>query len=248
MTEEQKPQAGAVQEVEQAGEETPQPAEQPEPKSGVEAPPQAEPKPGEEVKPQVEPKFTQEQWVERETEFDRQASELRNVASQATMQAQIAQRERAEANALAKDKSDIEQGVITEPEAQQRQQERQRVVQMQPQVEQMGRMMAAQDFGGRYGVNPYELLNDQSIRTPQQMDAKAKQLAQTKSDAEKKTVSDEIDALKAEIKALKEGEPLFDSGQQGAGAPDLTGKSPLESAQIAYSDVETSRRKREKKK
>jgi len=190
--------------------------------------------------------FSQEEWDKRESAKDQEISTYKTAASQAAMQAQIVQQQQTEATAKAKDQGDIEQGLITEAEAQQRQQARiaqsQRDAQMRPKMESMGRMMAAQDFGEKHGVNPYELLSDPAITTPQQMEAKAKQLAQSKSDATTKKVSDEIAELKAEIKALKEGDPLFDSGQQGAGGPDLDKLTPAELTAAAYSPREVAKR------
>lgn len=222
---------------------------------GAGEPPQAELKPGEGEQPSTERMFSQAEVSKMESAKDQEIAAERNARTQIAMQAQIAQQQQVEATAQAKDRSDIDQGLITEAEAQQRYQGRvrawqaqQRTIQMQPRVEAMGRMMAAQDFGGRHGVDPYELLSDQSIQTPQQMEVKAKELAQSKSDTEKKTVSDEIASLNAKIKALEEGEPLFDSGQQGAGALDLEGLSPSEQSKVAYSPREVSRRKKTRKK
>ena len=225
----------------------PEPTPTPEPAPAPETTP--EPEPGEGTPPPAERTYSQKEWSERESAKDTEISTYRNAVSQAAMQAQIAQQQQAEAAAQAKDQSDIDQGLITQAEATQRQQGRQRSVQMQPKMEQMGRMMAAQDFGEKYGVNPYELLSDQTIRTPQQMDAKARWLAQSKSDATTKVTSDRIEALEAEIKALKEGEPLFDSGQQGAGGPsNLDTLSPAELTAAAYSPREVARRAKARKK
>lgn len=192
---------------------------------------------------------TEEEWRKRESAKDAEINTYKTAASEAAMQAQIAAQEKAEATAKAKDQNDIDQGLITQAEAKQREQARQRAIAMQPQMEQMGRMMAAQEFGGRHGVNPFDLLSDQSIKTPQQMEAKAKELAQTKSDTEKKTVSDKIETLEAEIKALKEGEPLFDKGQQGAGGPsNLDDMTPEELTAEAYSPREVAKRTKARKK
>lgn len=236
---------------------------QPQPEAGAEPEPEPEPKPEGELpgageQPQAEPRegeppptertYSQEEWSERESKKDQEIAAERNARAQMAMQSQIVAQQQAEATAQAKDRSDLDQGLITQAEAQQRYQGRMREMQMLPRVEQMGRMMAAQDFGERYGVNPYELLSDKVIRTPQQMEDKAKELAQSKSDTEKKTVSDEIAKLTAKIKALEEGEPQFDSGQVGAGAPDMEGLSPSEQSKLAYSPREVSRRKKTRNK
>lgn len=192
--------------------------------------------------------YSQEEWSKRESEKDTEISTYRNVASQATMQSQIIQQQQAEFAAQAKDKSDVDQGLITETEVTQRQQGRQKTAQMQPGMEQMGRMAAARDFGERYGVNPYELLSDQAIQTPQQMDAKAKQLAQSKSDTASKAVSDKIEALEAKIKGMEEGDQQFDTGQHGSGVTNLEGLSPEEITAEAYSTREVSRRQKARKK
>jgi len=92
---------------------------------------------------------------------------------------------------------------------------------MQPKMERMGRMMAAQDFGEKYGIDAYELLNDKDIKTPEDMEAKAKKLSQEKLDADKKAASNEIEQLRARIKVLEEGEPQYDRGQAGTTGPAL---------------------------
>lgn len=198
--------------------------------------------------PPVERTYTQKEWSERESAKDQEISGYQTIASQAALRAQTIQQQQAEAAAQVKDKSDIDEGLITEEEAAKRQQGRQSAIQMQPRLEQMGRMAAAQDFGERYGVNPFELLSDQTIRTPHQMDAKARQLAQTKLDATTKVASDEVDALKARIKALEEGEPQFDQGQQGAGATNLGDLSPAELTAAAYSPREVAKRQKARNK
>ena len=159
--------------------------------------------------------YSQEEWSKRESEKDTEIGGLKNTLSQAAMRAQIAEQQLTETTAQAKDQNEVDQGLLTEVEAKQRQQERVRAIQAQPRIEAMGRLMAAQDFGERYGINPYELLNDKSIQTPKAMEAKAKEISQATSDAEKLKVSDEVDELKARIKVLEEGEPRFDRGQSG---------------------------------
>lgn len=212
MTQPKQPQAtpepGAEAELE------PEQVEQP----GAGEPPQAEP--GEGKKPPAERTYSQREWSERESAKDQEIAQAQQAASQAAMQAQIAQQAQAEATAQAKDRSDIDQGLITQAEATQRQQQRQqaqqqvlqaqqRAMQMQPKMEELGRMMAAQDMGKRHGVNPYELLNDKALTTPEQMEAKAKELAKTVSD-------DKIANLEVQIQALKNGEPFYDQGQAGS--------------------------------
>lgn len=204
---------------------------------GVEEEPQA--KPGEEKKPPAERTYSQKEWSERESAKDTEISTYKGIASQAAMQAQIAQQQQTEATAKAKDQSDVDQGLITEAEAQQRlqgratafqtQQQRQmRDVQMQPIRERTARVQVADLLGERYGVDPYALLKDASITGPEQMEAKAKQLAKTKSDTEKQTVSDEIAGLKAKLKAIEEGEPFYDQGQLGTAGPAVDKMSPEE--------------------
>ena len=149
----EKPQDDGTQKVEQPEKtQVAEPTEEPEP--GAE---ETRKEPEVEVKP--ERTYTQAEWSKRESEKDTEAGQLRKTLSQLGMQVQIAEAERGEATARAKDKSEIDSGLITEAEAEQRQQARlaqfQQAAQMRPKMEQMGRVMAAQDFGEKYSVNPY---------------------------------------------------------------------------------------------
>jgi len=202
------PQAEAeVQAEVQDGDTQPEPTPEPEQPGAAEPQPQDE-KPAERV-------YSQKEWSERESAKDKEASDLREQVSQLAMKAQIAEATKLESEARTKDQKDIDDGKITEDEARQRQQYRQADAQMQPKREQMGRLMAAQDFGDKYNINPFELLKDKSLKTPDEMEAKAKQMSQGALEAERKKVSDELEDLKAEIKAIKEGSPKFDQGQSG---------------------------------
>lgn len=214
---------------------------------GAEEAPQAKLAEGEEAPPPRT--YSEQEWSDREAAKDKEISDLRGSVSRQAMQAQIAEQQRVEADAQAKDRSDIEQGLITEQEARQRQQRRQADVAMQPAREEVARWTVAKAFEERYGVSATQLFEDQTLTEPLQMESKAKELAKTASDAAKQTASDEIDTLKARIKVLEEGgDPQFDSGQQGAGANDLNDLSPAELTERAYSPTEVQRRQKARNK
>ena len=206
MIEELKSQDVEVQEVGQVGVETPQ----------VEEPTEDKPL-GTEVKPQRT--YTQSEWSKRESAKDREIAQIRNQVAQLTTRAEVQKIQQAEAVARAKDQRDVDEGTITTSEASQREQVRQQVNlqnmtvsqqqqqlrQMTLQTEQYGRILAAQDFGKQYELNQEqiaELLQDEDIKTPGDMKAKAATLALERERDEKK---------KSKVA------PKYDQGQKGGG-------------------------------
>ena len=206
MVEELKSQDVEVQEVEQVGVETPQ----------VEEPTEGKPL-GTEAKPQRT--YTQDEWSKRESAKDREIAQIRNQVAQLVTQAEAQKIQQAEAIARDRDQRDVNEGTITTSEASQRQQARQQATyqqmtvtqqqqqlrQMALQTEQYGRVLAAQDFGKQYELNQEqiaELLQDEDIKTPGDMKAKAATLALERERDEKK---------KSKVT------PKYDQGQKGGG-------------------------------
>jgi hypothetical protein len=81
-------------------------------------------------------------------------------------------------------------------------------------AEQAGRILAAQDFSQKYGVEAKELISDESLKTPEAMEAKAARLAWEKATAE--------------LKAAKEAPERFDSGLGGTTGASVDAMSPEE--------------------
>jgi len=182
--------------------------------------PQLAEQPGVEEKPQVEPKrtYTQEEWSKRESEKDKEIAQTREHLAQLAMQAELYQMQRAETEAKARDRREVDEGTITISEATQREQARQQqwqqgqtvvqtqavLRQMAQQTEQYGRLLAAQDFGKEYNLSQEqitELLSDKDTRTPGDMRAKAANLA--------------LERLQGELKKSKGAPPKFDQGLSG---------------------------------
>lgn len=225
--------------VEQPGE--PQVADK---EPGVEKEPQKEPEKKETKK--EERTYTQEEWSKRESVKDKELGQLKDTLTRLELQFQTAEAEKGEFAARAKDKSDIAQGLITEGEAEKKQQERmsqyQQAAQMRPALESMGRLLAATTYGEKYNVNPIDLLNDKELATPEAMETRAKKISKDTSDNVKKEASDVVEELRAKIKNLEAGEPVFDKGQINAGGG-TTNQSAKQLIKGGWEELDRKRKK-----
>ena len=229
MAEEQiQPQAEPTPEVQPVGVETPQVVVAPEvTQTGAETPQRVEetPKPAR--------TYSQKEWSKRESEKDKENAQLKQQLAQLNLQSEIFRMQQEEASARSKDQKELDEGVITDSDATQRQQVRmqqrqsqlafaqqqQMASQMAEQTEQYGRILAAQDFGKEFELNEEqigELLKDKDIKSPSDMKAKAATLA--------------LERLQIEFKKTKTVPPKFDQGQQGgieqSGEKRLKGRYP----------------------
>ncbi len=216
MAEENQSQDGVEQVEEKVGEENPQPEQKPEEQPlGTD-----ETQKGEVKEPPKERTYTQDEWSKRESAKDKEIAQIRGQMAQASMRAEIYQAQQAEVEAKAKDQREVEEGAITASEATRREQAREQQVrqqreiaqqsivmrQMMGQAEQYGRVLASQDFGKKYNLSTEqvtELLSDQSVKSPAEMEAKAANLA--------------LEKAQGELKKTKETPEKFDQGQKGGG-------------------------------
>uniref|UniRef100_A0A6M3J1Q5 Uncharacterized protein n=1 Tax=viral metagenome TaxID=1070528 RepID=A0A6M3J1Q5_9ZZZZ len=202
--------------------------------STTEAEPGAVSEPREGVTPEVpkgeKPKgqtrtYTQDEWAKRESALNKQSAELQKRLAQTSMELEIQRQTSLETTQRAKDLKEVEDGVISQTEAEGRQrmresQKQQNQVlyqqsttlrQMAQQAEDIGRILAAQDFGKKYELTPEqtnELLSNTDIKSPAEMEARAANLA--------------LDKVKGEVQKNKEAPEHFDKGQVGTagkGAP-----------------------------
>jgi hypothetical protein len=196
--------------------------------------PSADTQPGAEGMPQKT--YSQEEWNAREkttTESratsDKQMSLARALVAENAMRQQIRE---AENQAQAKDRQEVEDGEITQGQAQQRQQtryqgwqqeimRRQTVAQDQAEHvklvaenEDMARVRTADLLAKDHGVEMDVLLADKSLTTGPAMEIKARELA--------------IDKKMAELKGFES----FDSGQSGGSGVSVANMSALE--KISY--------------
>ncbi len=222
MSEENQPQVEEAKVVEPVGEEIPQPAEQPEPEQlGAEEKPQEK---VEEKPPEPPRTYSQDEWSKRESEKDKEISHARDQLAQLNLQAEITKSQQSEREATARDQKEIDDGSLTTVEAekrrdvrtQQRQtdesiaKQQQTLRQMSQQTEQYGRVLAAQDFGKKYGLTSdqiTEILSDKDVKTPGDMRAKAADLA--------------LERERGETKKAKEPSQKFDQGQSSNSGGEL---------------------------
>lgn len=222
MTEEKRqPQEEGTQQAEQPGEQEPQAIVQTE-----------EEQPGAEQEPQKsERTYTQAEWSERESKLGTQVSDLQKQLNQFQMQKQIEALEQSERSASEQDQQRVNEGLMTQAEASQKKEQRQEERQQQQdimqkmqtaqgiitQAEQMGRVLAAQDFGKKYQLNEgqiAELLNDKDVKSPEAMEAKAANLA--------------LEKTQGELKKAKEPPQTFDQGQLGTSGKSFADMTPTE--------------------
>ena len=131
--------------------------------------------------------YSHKEWAEREEQRkkgevakDKEIAQLRQAFASQALHFEITQAE-------AQDRKAVEDGEITSEEATKRQQTRRQGIAQQAvsqrviaETEQYARVLAAKDFGEKYGVDPKELLNDPQITNPDQMEIKALKLAREK--------------------------------------------------------------------
>ncbi len=205
--------------------------------SGAVSKPQEETKP-EALKVEEKPKeqkrtFTEEEWAKRESELNKQSAELQRLLAQRQMELEIERQTKAEIEQQAKDLKEVDEGKISQEEAGLRQQARESqkklaqafnqqstmLRQMATQAEQLGRVLAAQDFGKEYELTTEqvtELLSDKDLKTPAEMKAKAANLA--------------LEKARTELKKTKEPQERFDKGQTGGtGGGEPSDEKQLES-------------------
>lgn len=168
--------------------------------------------------------YSHKEWTEREEQRgkgeaakDREIAGLRKAIAEQALQFEIAQAED-------RDKKAVVDGELTEEEATKRSQSRkddvsrrqtlQQQMAMAQRVmadaEQYGRVLAARDFGEKYGVDPKELLKDPDIKTPEQMELKA------------------IKFEREKLQAKQVAPETYDSGQVGIKGQSLDGMTPEE--------------------
>ena len=170
--------------------------------------------------------FSQEEFSKMESAKDKETAGIKAQLAQLTLRYETDKTERDEAAALAKDQREIDAGDITTGEATQRKEARtqnselgkmtETMRRMNLQIEQSGRLLAAQDFGKQYELTPEqvaELLGDKEIKSPGDMKAKAADLALERERGETK-------------KAKVNPEPKYDQGVGGGkgGAEPTTAK------------------------
>uniref|UniRef100_A0A6M3L5F0 Uncharacterized protein n=1 Tax=viral metagenome TaxID=1070528 RepID=A0A6M3L5F0_9ZZZZ len=138
--------------------------------------------------------YTEKEVQEREaaitSKLQTETAHYQRMAAQMAMREQLGQIAKAEAEVDNKDRQDVDQGLITQQDADQRKVLRQQTVQLQQHIreqsqqgEMLGRVTMAYDMGVKYGVNPELLVKDPNIRTPMQMVQRASELAMTARDA-----------------------------------------------------------------
>ena len=177
----------------QQSSQTPQPAETQQPA--------VDQKPAETTTPEKTQKTYTEEEVARIREEQaaarREAAQARQLAAQLAMQQEIARLQQEEEQAKAKDMNDVESGLITQEEANQRAADRQKLRQLNetiqkltPHAEQLGRIKFANDVASELEKELAEcgitskldvdaLIQDESIKTPLQMREKAEKMART---------------------------------------------------------------------
>uniref|UniRef100_A0A6M3KM38 Uncharacterized protein n=1 Tax=viral metagenome TaxID=1070528 RepID=A0A6M3KM38_9ZZZZ len=183
--------------------------------------------------------------AELSSKLNSETAAAQAIAAQAELRAQIAERQTIEMKASIADQKEVDEGTITSTEAQNRAYQRARYQALAPQREKQGKMMAAQDIGERYGVNPYDLLKDQSIRSPQDMEARAKAIVD-KTRVEKETAQAKtIRELTDRIRVLEQGGETYLSGEHGQeSTKSFEGMAPVDIAREAYGPRETAKRQK----
>lgn len=183
-------------------------------------------KPAEEIiAPKPKRTYSEDEWSKRESEKDKELAAYRQTLAQLNMQAQIQEATRFEQEAAAKDKTQVEQGLMTDEDAKSREQLRREQVQvhlagqsLRAEQESIAKFRVAHEIAKEYGIAVDDLLNDKNINVPVDMVKKAASLSQKK-------LTERIEKMEAEMKALKEGDLKFDRGQQGTMADEKSLRS-----------------------
>jgi hypothetical protein len=183
--------------------------------------------------------YSQEEFSASQSAKDKEIAALRTESAREKLQNQINQVEATEAEATAVDQESVEAGTMTQEVATQRQtqrrvaavreftdrQDRENTVathtRMSEEVEVMGRVMAAEDFGKQYGVDPKILLEDKGLRTWPEMKVKAADLALE------------------EAKTAKPGTETYDSGRVSTSGANVDNMSPTEKIALGLSQSRT---------
>lgn len=169
--------------------------------------------------------------------YDRRLAEARDNVARLTMQQQLAAMQDAERQAVAKDTEDVQNGMISQTDADRRQHIRMEVVREQVRLGQIQRQSAemedranlsakvimARDVGTEYGLEEKEitaLILDKSIQNPNMMMGAVTKLMATK--------------LKAQQRAAQIKPETFDRGPgEGGGGMDVSRMSPEEKVRWA---------------
>ncbi len=210
-----------------SGEETPQAVTEP---AVVEPGTETEPKAPEPVKPAPAParSYTEEEVRRITSTTQQEAARDRQYATRLAMEQQIGQLQAAEQQARNKDKGDVDSGIITESEAQQRAQTRYQYLvtqaqaaqmegyrkQQESQLEQYGRVIMAKDLAEEYGVNADELLKDKSVTTPIQLQKKAADLA--------------LKSVREQLRKARTSPESFDRGPGGSSGKTMSKDTAME--------------------
>lgn len=145
-----------------------------------------------ETKP-VAKTYTEEDVKKRESDLtsklQAETATYRQYLARMAMQQQIQDAQAQENAAREKDKTDVEQGLITDQEAETRQSKRAEAAQIEytlraqrQQAEQLGRITLAHDLATEYGISAEELIKDASIKNPADMIRKAGKIALSERD------------------------------------------------------------------
>ena len=172
--------------------------------------------------------FTQEEVSKIQSSRDQEMAGMANALAQERMQTQITRAEATETQYNNQDLRAVDEGTMTMEQAGQRATQRKEAVKtylgnqqaqeqqmasynaMSQQAEQLGRIMAANDFAKQYSVDADTLIGNEGLKTPDQMRAGALELALEKS------------------KASSTGTESYDSGRVSTSSPSLDNMSAQE--------------------
>jgi hypothetical protein len=154
------------------------------------------------VAPEAPPRtFSQEEVSKIQSSRDQEMAGMANALAGERLQNQIARAEAVEVQYYHQDLRSVDEGTMTSEQAGQRAAQRKEAVKsyignqqaqeqqtasynaMAQQGEQLGRIMAANDFAKQYSVDADMLISNKDLRTPDQMRAGALELALEKSKA-----------------------------------------------------------------
>jgi len=177
--------------------------------------------------------YSETEWNARQSALDKQVVEQRNIAGRLAMDLTAEKIRGAEYLAQAADQRSVEDGDLSQGQANQRTQQRavdtQSAIERQQALagyeammahgEEVGRITAATDFAAEFGVEAKDLLSDPSLTGPDAMRNKARELA-----------------LERRENALRTGGlgESFDGGGGGSGAGPGALDSLSPAAKIAY--------------
>jgi hypothetical protein len=177
--------------------------------------------------------YTEAEYREAQAAADKRVQDAQEALARQSMEREIEKAQQLEREAQAADRRAVEDGEITEADAQRNAQHRLEMVQEQQTLaelkrtnrqlaealEPMGKLAAAYRHGAEAGVDPQLLFNDPTLKTPDQMIAKAEKL--------------KAERLEMEIRELKNGGgETFYSGVGTSMGSSIANMTPQE--KIAY--------------